>query len=205
MIFSKILWKNNVVNWIIGNLWLSDWWVNTFTKEEREYIVKIFQPLWWNWKDLIEGDRWWFSYEISSLLWSLAGWFKNEGDRNIAYRMIDKWDIHSSELKNILDLHFFYQNKLEIYYRFRDIDDFALNIAIDTCKQQISISNESKQAFLKEYPESPLPTHRGYEQLIIIYTKQWKIWEAIELVNQAMLELWNWDWEKKIRRLKNKL
>lgn len=205
MIFFKKFTSKQVAKWTLGALGLSDWWMETFTEKERSYIVTTFQPLWWNGKDLIEGDMWGFSEEISSLLWSLAWWFKNEDDRLIAYRMIDKWSIHSWELHNVLDLHFFYQNELEIYYRFRDIDDFALDRAISACRKQISISEESKNAFLKEYPDARLPTHKWYEQLIIAYTKQWKIAEAIELVKEAMLEWWNWDWDKKIKRLENKL
>jgi len=205
MIFFKKLWGKQVTKWSLGALGLSEWWMGTFTEKERSYIVTTFQPLWWDGKDLVEGDIWGFSEEISSLLWSLAWWFKNEDDRLIAYRMIDKWSIHALELHNVLDLHFFYQNELEVYYRFRKIDDFALDRAISACQKQISISEESKEAFVKEYPDSILPTHRGYEQLIIVYTKKGQIEKAIQLVQKAMLQWWNWDWEKKLKRLENKL
>ncbi|MEI8332169.1 MAG: hypothetical protein WCF90_11075 [Methanomicrobiales archaeon] len=44
-------------------------------------------------------------------------------------------------------------------------------MAIEACKQQKSISEKAKRAFLKEY-NAPLPSHGGYLQLYIILEKQ---------------------------------
>jgi hypothetical protein len=43
--------------------------------------------------------------------------------------MLKKAEIHKDELE-LLDLHFYYQNKMQFYYRFRKIDDFAFDVAV---------------------------------------------------------------------------
>jgi len=105
----------------------------------------------------------------------------------------------------ILDLHFLYQIKIEIYYKNRDNDPEGINKAILACQQQIEISPKSRIAFKKEYKDSPLPRHIGFEQLAIIYEKQKHFTKAIEISQEALKQGWNGDWEKRIGRCKKKL
>lgn len=35
---------------------LTDWWLRTFSKQERDYIIKTFQPLGGSDNGLIKGD-----------------------------------------------------------------------------------------------------------------------------------------------------
>ncbi|MDD2681136.1 MAG: hypothetical protein PHE20_03525 [Patescibacteria group bacterium] len=179
---------------------LTEWWVETFNKQERDYIVKTFQPLGGSGSALIKGEIQYSSGSAVSLLANLAGWFKNVKDREIGYKLLDKAEKLITDNTEILDIHFFYHNKIEFYYRFRAIDQESLDIAIEACKKQINLSSHASIAFTKEYECQRLPIHTGYEQLAIILEKQEKYDEAIGLCKQAKEQIWNGEWDKRIER-----
>ena len=179
---------------------LTEWWLETFNKQEQDYIVKTFQPLGSSGEALIKGEIQYSSGSAVSLLANLAGWFKNVKDRQIGYRLLDKAEKLIDDNTNILDIHFFYQNKLEFYYRFREEDQESLNTAIGACKKQIELSPNAILAFKKEYEHEKLPMHTGYEQLAIILEKQEKYDEVIDLCKQAKEQMWNGEWDKRIER-----
>ncbi len=179
---------------------LTDWWFKTFNKQKQNYIVKTFQPLGGSGIDLIKGEIQYSSGSAVSLLSNLAGWFKNVKDREIGYKLLDKAEKLITDNTDILDIHFFYQNKLEFYYRFREEDQESLNTAIGACKKQIELSPNAILAFKKEYEHEKLPMHTGYEQLAIILEKQEKYDEVIDLCKQAKEQMWNGEWDKRIER-----
>lgn len=111
-----------------------------------------------------------------------------EQSRSIAYRMIEKAEGLALQV-GVLERHFLYQSKIETYYRFRDIDDFALPRAVEACQQQIAMSAEAAPAFQKEYG-GELPSHVGYQQLAIIREKEGNFEEAIKVSEQALSEGW---------------
>jgi len=107
--------------------------------------------------------------------------------------------------KDILNLHFFYPTKMKLFYKERDNNPDALQIAIDSCLKQIEIAEKSAAVFKKEYPDSSLPVHEGYSQLCIIFEKQGKFAEAIRIARQAKEQGWNDDWDRRINRCQKKI
>jgi len=184
----------------IGYFGLSDWWLSNFSETERKYIVKTFQPLGSSGESLVKGNISYTSETPIGLLSALVGWFNKKDDRTIAYRIIKKAEEMINESSNILDIHFLYQSKIETYYRNRDNDPDALEKAIEACKQQIEISPKSKVAFQKEYKDSPLPSHKGFEQLAIIEEKLKNFEAAIKISKEALEQGWVGEWGKRIER-----
>jgi hypothetical protein len=182
---------------------LTDWWLRVFTAEERKKIVSTFQPLGGAPDSLTVGDITYSSGTAVGLLSPLAGWFRNEQDRSIAFRIIEKAEELALQT-DVLGRHFLYQAKIQTYYPFRDKDDFALPRAIGACEQQIKISLEAARAFREKYP-GELPAHIGYQQLAIIREKQDDFEAAINISQKASGEGWAGDWENRIERCKKKL
>jgi len=164
---------------------LTEWWLETFNKQERDYIVKTFQPLGGSGDVLVKGEIRSISGSAVSLLGNLAGWFKNVEDRGIGYKLLDKAEKIINNNTEVLDVHFFYQNKIEFYYRFRDVDSESFNTAVEACRKQIELSSDTVPVFRKEYENEELPRHVGYEQLAIILEKQEEYDEVISLCRQA--------------------
>jgi tetratricopeptide (TPR) repeat protein len=198
--------KKKLIKGEIGYFGLQDWWLSTFSQEERNHIEEIFKPLGGdpNDKPLTEGDITWTSQTAAGLLGSLAGWFNNPRDREIAKKIIQKADKLASQGTAVLDHHFALQQKMEIYYRERETSPGAMETAIQACREQIALAPQAAQAFQKEYPGEILPAHAGYSQLRIILEKQGKFDEAIELCEQAKQQGWSSNWDKQIETLNKK-
>ncbi len=192
--------SSKVVKGEIGYYGLTEWWISEFSDAERDHIIKKFQPLGGDGESLVKGDITMTSQTAIGLLSALADWFNNEQDRTIAYRMIKKAEDLITDNTDILDVHFLYHSKILIYYRWRNVDPNALSEAIKACKQQIEIAQQAASAFKKEYKDSPLPSHTGYEQLAIIEEKEKKFNSVIDLAKKAIAQGWNGDWGKRIER-----
>ncbi|MCA9374610.1 hypothetical protein KC725_05625 [Candidatus Peregrinibacteria bacterium] len=210
--FFDFLYPYRRIKGEIGYFGLSEWWLSSFSEKERAHILKTFKPLGLTISVDSLDDNSLISGEIESttqtavgLLSALAGWFASEEDRTIAYRILKKAEELIGDEINILDQHFFYQSKIQIYYRHRNRDSEGLSIARQACRQQIRLAPQAAIAFRKEYANSPLPCHVGYEQLAIIYEKEKKYNSVIELARKAKSQGWNGDWEKRIARCKKKL
>jgi tetratricopeptide (TPR) repeat protein len=198
--------KKKEIKGEIGYFGLQEWWVTELKQEERDHIEEIFHPLGSepNDKPLTEGEISYSSGTAVGLLHALAGWFNNPKDREIAKKIIEKANELAPKEVNILDYHFTLQQTMEIYYRERDTSPEALEKALQACRKQISIAPQASAAFLKEYPEQPLPAHAGYRQLRIVLEKQEKYDEAIILCEQAKKQGWADNWDKQIETLRKK-
>jgi tetratricopeptide (TPR) repeat protein len=184
----------------IGYYGLTEWWLSSFSEDERKYIVETFKPMGSSGESLIKGNIDCVSSSPSRLLFDLAGWFKKKEDRTIAFRLIGKAEELLNENSDILDIHFFYGKKIDTYYKHREVEPEAFAIAIEACKKQIAIAPKAKKAFLDEYKDSPLPGHMGFKQLAIIEEKQKNYEQAIKLCKEALHQGWSGDWEKRIER-----
>ena len=196
--------KNNKIEGEIGYFGLQEWWLSELTKEERNVILSVYNPLGIGEDSLIKGKIFSTSQTVIGLLSGLSGWFKKPEYREIGYKIIKKAEELVSDKISFLDLHFLYQSKIQIYYRNRDNDEFALSSAIEACKQQIGISEKAKEAFIKEMG-LPLPWHLGYKQLCIIMEKQKNFEEVIRLSKIAKEQDWSGDWDKRIEKCKKKM
>jgi hypothetical protein len=173
---------------LIGYYNLTDWWLSTFTAEERNEIQA--RP----------GST---TGRAESSLMSLGIEFIQSKDFGIAERLIAK----ATEVggASLLDKHFHYQQMAQAYYRHRNDDPEALALAIDACEKQILLGPEAAKAFLAEDPEDFLPAHHGFQQLAIIQEREKNYTEAIRLCREAMAQGWGGDWEKRIVRCENRL
>lgn len=197
----------------IGYYKLGEWWLNTFTSKERDYIESVYQPMGLSVgfdvnsssKPLTEGKIHSCSQTITMFLLILAGWFNNPRDRIIANKIIKKANETGQEDKgDILGNHFLYSEMVSIYYPQRE-NKIMFEKVVEACKKQIDMASEAAKAFLKEYPNQPLPSHRGYEQLVIILDKQGEYEKAILLCEQANKQGWAGNWDKRIDRYNKKL
>ena len=196
--------KNKKIEGEIGYFGLQEWWLSDLTKEEQNVILSVYNPLGIGEDSLIKGKIFSTSQTVIGLLSGLSGWFKRPEYREIGYKIIKKAEELVSDKIPFLDLHFLYQLKIQIYYRNRDNDKFALPLAIEACKQQIGISEKAKEAFIKEMG-LPLPEHVGYKQLCIIMEKQKNYDEVIRLSKIAKEQGWSGDWDRRIEKCKKKI
>jgi tetratricopeptide (TPR) repeat protein len=188
---------------LIGYFGLESWWLSEFTESERHHIATTFQPLGFSGNSLTSRDISHTSQTAVGLLRDLSGWFSKEKDRPIAHKLLAKAEELSESEGSVLDTHFLYGQKLEIYYKDRATPGY-LEKAIDACNQQIALGAKAAKAFQNGDKDSSLPGHKGYQQLAIILEKQGRFDEAIELCRNAESQGWAGDWKKRIERCQKK-
>lgn len=182
---------------------LTDWWLSDLSQTERSKITSTFQPLGTSGNILTSGSVSYNSQHVVSFLGNLAGWFNNPENRNIAKKILAKGASLASS-GTPLDQHFLFQQMIEVYYKDRN-DPTQLQAAISACKQQISIAPKAIKSFLLKHKDLPLPSHKGYEQLVIIFEKSANIQEAIDLCRKAKSQGWRGNWDQRIEKLEKKL
>lgn len=197
--------SGEVVQGTIGYFKLTDWWLSDFSEIERDHIVKTYSPMGGSGRSLVEGQCLGHSQSVGQFLSLLASWFNNSSDKSIAVRILKKAEEEIGDSTKILDKHFFYQQKIETYYKQRDIDPEALTIAIDACKQQIELAPQALKVFKKQSSDGFMPSHTGFKQLMIIEEKNKNYTRVIELAQEAKSQGWRGDWDKRIERCKKKI
>ncbi|PJB48739.1 hypothetical protein CO104_00625 [Candidatus Collierbacteria bacterium CG_4_9_14_3_um_filter_43_16] len=114
---------NKKVEGDIGYYKLGDWWLETFTKDERKTIEDVYKPMGMdaNKKPLTEGKIESSSQSKAFFLSSLAGWFNNPRNRSIANKIIEKAEESvEKDQEDMLTVHFVYSEMVSIYYAQRE-------------------------------------------------------------------------------------
>lgn len=189
---------------LIGELGLSDWWLVTFTPQERRALATLYDEraaLGPRLARLTTG-RFKTSLSASALLLELATLAEKSLPRLLPALLAKGEDlaIHSG---NVLDLHFLYGFEIKVLYRARDRSPGALEAAIACCERQISLAPQAATAWLAQYGPR-VPSHDGFRQLAIIREKRGDFAEALRLCREARSQGWadgRDDWSKRMARL----
>lgn len=192
----------------IGYYGLTNWWTTSFSSQERNYILSKYQPMGLGpsrGKDnsLVSGKISYSSAGVVAFLSGLASWFSKTEERPIAHKILAKAESKIDDSTPVLDLHFLYNHQISIYYKDR-ADPIFFDKAVRACEKQIELSKPAMAAFKNDMGDF-LPSHRGFNQLAIIYEKQKRYKETIQLCERAQTDEWRGDWQKRIDRCLTKL
>jgi hypothetical protein len=199
----------------LGYFGLEDWWLSTFSEEERGYFERTYRYLSVggdNGQPLTHGDIYSLSRSSIFTLTGIIGALRDKPE----YLHLVKPILQEAERRkdgNALDFHFLYGLTARVTYALRGRHPDALNTAIDACKRQIAVAPQAADMFKLEIPAEKaqrilgarLPGHDGYTRLSIIYEHEKRYAEVIELATQAESQGWNGDWDKRIARCEKRL
>jgi hypothetical protein len=194
--------KKERVGGKIAYFGLSEWWLLDFAVDERALIRKTYMPLGTGDQGIDTGVITFTSQTTLSFLSNVAGWFNKEETRHIAYKFLLKADEFSQGDMSIMSKHFAMQSRCETFYKWRELDDLAVQEAINACERGISFSREAAAAFQAEWGD--VPSHYCFKQLAIIEEKRGNLDRALELCRRAREDGWKGDWEARIARLERK-
>jgi hypothetical protein len=102
-----------------------------------------------------------------------------------------------------VEQHFALQMLAQAAYRLRDVHPEAMEDAEAACREQILLADVAGPALRQDFGTKP--AHHGFKQLAIILEKRERYSEALEIVEQARVQGWNGDWEKRAARLAKKI
>jgi hypothetical protein len=195
--------NNAKVAGFIGHLGLSEWWFNTFTEDERNYINYRVRNMRAGPNALVEGTSITSTHpNVSSFLSNLTFWFRKPQDNSIARRIALK----AFELaEDVEDIGWSLAWIIRLYYYARDQLPDALERVISACKQYIEIAPLLAEKHKKKYPRLSLGKHEGYNRYTILLEKSRNYSEAIQLCEEAKRQGWKGDWDKRIERCTKRL
>jgi hypothetical protein len=134
---------------------------------------------------------------------AVSGYLKREHLRHLGYKLLDHAETLITPKVPVLKQHFYWSARGGFYYRWRDLDDFALDGAIHSYGQQIAMATKAAREFRKQYDD--LPGHAGFSQMRIIEEKRGNFEAAKELCHVAQAQGWAGSWEKSIARIDKKV
>lgn len=174
------------------------WWEESFSTREFAQIKEAFQPM-----GSISVEN---MLQDAGSIGNLVGYLKKENLRHLGYRLLDRAETLLVERPPELVAHHFYLHaRGEFFYRWRDLDDFALEASIDAFSRQISIAPEVARSFSSDTSLGFVPGHAGYRQMRIIEEKRGNLEAARALCVKAKSEGWADDWDHVIARIDKKL
>ena len=176
-------------------------WLSLFSWEERLKIDLAFKPLSVGRSSDVQNM---VDAQNPKYIGNLIGHLKKLDLRHLGYRLIEHADKLCSDAVPLLSRHFYHAAAGQFYYRWREIDEFALNRAEDQFLIQISLSGKVAHAFVHDPEWGFIPAHTGFRQMRIIEEKRRNYDAAIELCQTALRQGWQDDWEKHINRLLKK-
>lgn len=173
---------------------LNDWFYSEFSDEEIQFMEQKYDPLGSS-ASLTTGSAT-SGMSVSFFLTSLLGWFYSKERTDLCLKVAKKAEeLFSTDNQSYTDLHFYYQQLIQFYYKLRSNDTY-LEKAILYCNKQIAISSFVSKEMKEDFPK--LPRHIGYEQLAIIEKKNKNWQKVIEICKQAQKEKWNGTWKERI-------
>lgn len=180
---------------------LNDWFYSEFSDEEIQFMEQKYDPLGSS-ASLTTGSGT-SGMSVSFFLTSLLGWFYSKERTDLCLKIAKKAEeLFSTDNQSYTDLHFYYQQLIQFYYKLRSNDTY-LEKAILYCNKQIDISSFVSKEMKEDFPT--LPRHIGYEQLAIIEKKNKNWQKVIEICKQAQKEKWNGTWKERIEEAKKHL
>lgn len=187
----------------LGYYDLIDWWKNEFNNDEQLYILGKYKPM--GGTALTEGILVSSSASSINFLIGLQTWFTTLNDAVISEKILEKAEKLISVKIAIIDVHFLYGCFIKHYYKKRNVDDKFYDLAKVYCKKQIQICETVRDAFISEPWFTKLPAHKGFNQLTIIFEKEKKYSDALELCIKAKEMGWKGLWDKRINNLVKKI
>lgn len=223
VIYDKSVLKCEPGKGLIGYFHLEDWFNQTFSDEEILYMKEKLAKTMMNPDQLNKTVLSSTTQTVQEFLGSMAYNFNTKKDIKIAIKFMDK-AAEFTDLSGMsaMDLHYYYMNPIEIYYKDRENPE-SLEKAIMYCKKMIEIApeafkeikeynanlytEEDKKTLPKELIKSALanPPHKGFEQLATIEYKRGNYVEVINLCKQAKKLKFSGGWDSMIEKAQKKI
>lgn len=219
---------------IIIALELEEYW-DSLLPEERQFIKECYASSNGVNPDNLDSPRSKIAYtsqSVSGFLSNYAGWAISKKRFELADKLLNE---SVKRNKNVVDLHFTYNYLINLCYKRRNEGPDWIEVCIKYCIEDIKIFPEFKYDYLKQererllkHADSPLFNKKeranvlkrannvsfnlrisSFQQLAIIYEKQGRYKEAIEICNLAksyeLIDTTKGGFDSRIERLKKKL
>ncbi|MFO7966780.1 MAG: tetratricopeptide repeat protein [Archaeoglobaceae archaeon] len=165
----------------IGYLRLKEWF-NGLSKVEKDKVRKYYSMGLSDSKSLESEEITFSTSNQQKFLGTIGQNALSQKDFSFAETIL--LEALQSKDDNPMDRHFVYNSLIDLYYKKRDSSD-AIEKCIKYCLEDIKYFEDFKKAWEREFGDE-LPRIPSFERLAIIYEKQGKFEEAIEICQMAL-------------------
>lgn len=187
-----------------GEIGLKEWF-NSLSKSEKEKVRKYYSMGFSDPKNL-ESEIKSSSSNQQKFIGGIGQNALSQKDYSFAETVL--LEALQSKDDNPLDRHFVYNSLIDLYYKKRDISSDAIENCIEYCLEDIKFIEDFQKAWEREFGDE-LPRIPSFERLAIIYEKQGKLEEAIEICQMALKlglkDSTKGGFEGRVKRLQKKL
>lgn len=201
---NRTVEKDLVIEGELGYFGLDPWWLGTFSGAERASIERVYQhpglpAVAW---PLTMGSGPSAYDSAAGLLTAVASQLgKRIEDRDLAMRWLTKAEERAEAEDDVLGLHFAYDEMICLHDRWKEQFPDASDAVFAACYKQARIGAQAARAFHDRYPMRALPTHAGYELMIVMLAEVDNYERAIDVCQQARTQGWPGDWTARIQNL----
>jgi hypothetical protein len=194
--------RKPIIQGTLGYFGLGDWWIETFSAEERRHIEHRFRPFsvgGASERPLTEGEIFSTSETLVGLLTGLMEWFPKPDEHSIADRIYDR--ALREPTASPVDRHFLYSARIGVL---RGRGEPTTDIR-ELAEMMVAIAPAVRQGMRKEgvvFAGESFPAHVGYNELVAFLAKDGDFDRAIELAELARRQRWNGDWTKELKNLR---
>jgi hypothetical protein len=203
-IINRILGRHQEIGGELGYFGLGDWWLSTFSTKQRRHMEALFQgPEMPAGARPLTRDRGLLGVQTAAgLLVLLADKLSSQvQDRPLACCVLAEAEGRATAAKDLLGLHFVYQQVIRLHLRWKGEFRDSLDLAFAACYKQMRISPQVLEILRDRYPGKPLPAHLGYLHAASILEQQGRHTPALDVCRQAQSEGWSGDWSLRIQRM----
>ena len=114
----------------------------------------------------------------------MIGWAVKEKNYSLAEKLIQAGEMEAVNDENVVNAHFFYQETAECYYKQRDIRPDAIARTEAFCLNDLTILPDYLPKL--RLSDGSFPRIVTIQRLVVLYEKEGRIQEAIDLCNLAI-------------------
>lgn len=176
--------STSVLDRLMARHGLTNWWLATFTQQERAYVNEQLSPYY---KDGVvrtahPGER----LRVAPFLDSMAQVFKAKKDAHIGTRLLDR--ARQEPALQASDEHFLLAHYIEVRYKQRTEDPQAIADVKAACERMIAIVDDVVREQKREYGTVP-PVHPGFDRLLILAGKD-KDRTELDRLEKLLFQKW---------------
>jgi len=203
-IFRRIFRQHDQTAGDLGYFGLGTWWLSAFSSAERQYLEATFAP--GGSRSLTKGQKPSTFATAAALLVALASHLSRKPeDRNLAARVLSKAEERALAERDLVGLHFVYQETIRLQYKWRQTFPDALDLAFAACHKQVQYATQAAEALQEAFPEQPLPAHFGFQRTASVLEQRKAYEQALEICQRAKEQGWAGNWAWRMLRIKKKL
>jgi hypothetical protein len=154
------------VGGLIKYLGLVEWWLGTFSDQERAVILDRVAKPFSAYADMQSGNVTYTSFTPAMFVCGLTGWFTRRDLRTIGRKIAISAEERLADIDSLVDQHFALTDLIDFWQRAGDHSSDDINRELALCRRQTAIADKVAPLLKAKFNDNSLPVHIGLTHLL---------------------------------------